>query len=179
MSTGAMIRAGLTRIIFDKSLVLSQEARLKINNGKLLAHLSNDVSRLDLALQWLHALWTAPIQIIVCTVLLVLQIGWSALIGIALFILLIPLQSKIMGFSISVRKKSMVYTDARTRTLQELLSSFAILKYFVFEHAYLKRIANIRGKELVGVWKISLVKAGNQGEIILNVGTSVPADIAI
>lgn len=125
--------------------------------------LSLSVSRIDYACQWLLAIFTAPIQIIVCTVLLIIQIGWSALIGISLFILLIPIQSRIMGYSITIRKKSMVYTDARSRTLQELLSSFAILKYFVFERAYLRRIADIRGKELIGVWRISLVKAANQG----------------
>lgn len=165
MSTGVMIRAGLTRIIFDKSLVLTQEARLKLNNGKLLAHLSTDVSRIDYALQWINAVFTAPLQIAVCTILLCLQISWCALLGISIFVFLIPVQSKIMALSISFRKKSMVYTDARSRTLQELLSSFAILKYFCFESAYLQRIGQIRGKELVGIWRISLVKAANQGEL--------------
>lgn len=163
MSTGAMLRAGLTRIIFDKGLSLSQEARIKHNNGKLMADLSNSVERINYATQWLGAVFTAPLQISVATVLLCLQLGWSALIGIFLFILLIPLQSKIMSYSIKFRKQSMVWTDRRTRTLQELLSNFAILKYFCFENAYLKRIGEIRGKELVGIWRISLVKAANQG----------------
>jgi hypothetical protein len=38
---------------------------------------------------------TAPIQIIVCAILLILQIGPSALVGLALFAFLIPLQSKV------------------------------------------------------------------------------------
>lgn len=38
---------------------------------------------------------TAPIQIIVCAILLILQIGPSALVGLALFAALIPLQSKV------------------------------------------------------------------------------------
>ena len=42
MATAVMLRAGLTRIIFDKSLILTQEARLRFNNGKLMAHLSTD-----------------------------------------------------------------------------------------------------------------------------------------
>lgn len=67
-----------------------------------------------------------------------------------------------MSWQVAVRKKSMHWTDARSRTLQELLGSFAIIKYFVFENAYLQRIAKIRGSELLGVWKISLIKAGNQ-----------------
>lgn len=110
----------------------------------------------------IHAVWTAPIQIAVCAVLLIVQIGPSALVGLALFAMLVPLQSVIMSWQIRERKKSMHWTDARSRTLQELLGSFAILKYFVFESAYLKRISNIRGNELKGIWKISLIKAFNQ-----------------
>lgn len=73
---------------------------------------------------------------------------------------------QIMTWSVKIRKKSMVWTDARSRTLQEVLGSFAILKYFVFEEAYLKRVSDIRVKELLGIRKLSLIKAANQGEII-------------
>lgn len=44
---------------------------------------------------------TAPIQIVVCAVLLILQIGPSALVGLALFAALIPLQSKVSMFILS------------------------------------------------------------------------------
>lgn len=71
-----------------------------------------------------------------------------------------------MTWSVKVRKKSMVWTDARSRTLQEILGSFAIIKYFVFEQAYLKRISDIRFKELMGIRKLSLIKAGNQGMLV-------------
>lgn len=97
-----------------------------------------------------------------CAVLLIVQIGPSALVGLALFAMLVPLQSVIMGWQIKVRAKSMRWTDARSRTLQELLSSFSIIKYFVFEKAYLARISQIRGNELKGVRSISLIKAFNQ-----------------
>lgn len=82
--------------------------------------------------------------------------------GIGLFALLIPFQSKLMGWQISVRKKSMVHTDARSRTLSELLGSFSIIKFFNWETAYLDRISRIRGLELQGVLRISLIKAFNQ-----------------
>lgn len=162
MASGALMRAAMSNVIYKKALILSQSSRVKFNNGRLMAHLSTDISRIDYACQWIHAIWTAPIQIAVCTVLLLVQIGPSALVGLALFILLIPVQSKVMAWQVKIRKKSMQWTDARSRTLGELLASFAILKYFVFEQAYLKRIADIRANELLGVWKISLIKAGNQ-----------------
>jgi hypothetical protein len=78
-----------------------------------------------------------------------------------------------MSWQINVRKKSMKWTDARSRMLQELLASFSIIKYFTSENAYLERIRKTRDTELVGVWKISLIKAGNQGEIGKTVSPSM------
>lgn len=46
-------------------MFLTQKERTHLSNGKLLAHLSTDVSRIDFASQWFHAVWTAPIQLII------------------------------------------------------------------------------------------------------------------
>lgn len=116
------------------------------------------------------------------TILLLLQIGPSALVGIALFIFLTPVQTRIMGMQFQVRKRSMRFTDSRSRLLQvlltivhkeasranmicclqELLGSFAIVKYFTLERPFLERIGGIRWSELQGIRSILLIKAANQ-----------------
>jgi hypothetical protein len=96
------------------------------------------------------------------TVLLLLQIGPSALVGISLFLLLTPVQTRIMGMQFQVRKRSMRFTDGRSRLLQELLGSFAIVKYFTLERPFLDRIGGIRWSELQGIRSILLIKAANQ-----------------
>lgn len=44
-----------------------------------------------------------------------------------------------MRLQFDVRKKSMKWTDARSRLLQELLGSFSIIKYFTLERPFLDR----------------------------------------
>lgn len=77
--------------------------------------------------------------------LLILQIGPSALVGFSLFLVLSPLQTWFMKLSFVVRKKSMVWTDARSKLLRELLSSMQIIKLFVYEVPFLKRELSVRG----------------------------------
>lgn len=71
--------------------------------------------------------------------MLIIQIGPSALVGISLFAILTPVQTRVMRLQFDVRKKSMKWTDARSRLLQELLGSFSIIKYFTLERPFLDR----------------------------------------
>lgn len=91
---------------------------------------------------------TAPIQMAICLVLLILNLGPSALAGFAVFVFATPMQTLVMKQFIKLRHKSMVWTDKRAKLLQELLGSMKIIKYFAWEEPYLKRIAELRGKEM-------------------------------
>jgi hypothetical protein len=50
-----------------------------------------------------------------------------------------------------IRKKSMVWTDKRAKLLQELLGGMKVLKFFAWEEAFLKRIADYRKHEITYV----------------------------
>ncbi|KAJ7857875.1 hypothetical protein B0H13DRAFT_2356805 [Mycena leptocephala] len=68
----------------------------------------------------------ALIQTTVCLIILLVQLGPSALAGFALFLLIIPLQERIMAHQFSLRQASMKWTDERAggcwRLLRSLLS---------------------------------------------------------
>ena len=55
--------------------------------------LSNDVNRFDQAVLLNHYLWAGPLQLTIITALLYQKIGPSALVGAALLIAAVPLQS--------------------------------------------------------------------------------------
>jgi len=54
-STGVLLRGGLITAIYDRSLKLSTSARLTLTNGKLVNHISTDVSRIDFCAGFFHA----------------------------------------------------------------------------------------------------------------------------
>ncbi|WVQ72250.1 hypothetical protein IAR50_001799 [Cryptococcus sp. DSM 104548] len=167
MATGVLARGVLISGVYKKSMNLSVEGRTAHPNGRLLSYMSSDISRVDYCAQCEFILsiiyiWTAPIQLILTLILLIIQIGPSALVGFSLFVILAPLQTWFMKLSFIIRKKSMVWTDSRSRLLRELLSSMEIIKVFTYEIPFLKRLKEFRRKEMVGVRKILMIRAANQ-----------------
>nr|XP_018264326.1 uncharacterized protein I303_02491 [Kwoniella dejecticola CBS 10117]OBR86484.1 hypothetical protein I303_02491 [Kwoniella dejecticola CBS 10117] len=168
MATGVLARATLISAIYQKAMMLSVGGRAQHPNGKLLTYLSSDVSdagnglRLRTCTHCSWQIWTAPIQLTITLVLLIVQIGPSALVGFSLFVILAPLQTWFMKLSFKVRKKSMKWTDSRARLLRELLSSMEVIKVFTYEIPFLKRLKHFRRKEMVGIRKILVIRAANQ-----------------
>ncbi|KAK8861276.1 hypothetical protein IAR55_002095 [Kwoniella newhampshirensis] len=162
MAFGVLARAALISAVYKQSLRLSVEGRARHPNGTLLTYLSSDISRIDYCAQWFHAIWTAPIQLIVILILLIIQIGPSAIVGFSLFVVIAPLQTWFMKASYVVRKKSMKWTDSRSRLLRELLSSMEIIKVFTYELPFLQRLNHFRRKEMIGIRKILIIRAANQ-----------------
>lgn len=81
MGVGVLTRAALISAIYQHSLKLTQKARGEHPNGKIVNHISTDCSRIDFCAGFAHIAWTAPIQFLVVCVVLIVQIGYSALPG--------------------------------------------------------------------------------------------------
>ncbi|PPQ77123.1 hypothetical protein CVT25_010817 [Psilocybe cyanescens] len=161
MVTGVLARAALIKSIYKRGVSLTGKARTEITNADLVNHISTDVSRIDACAQWFHATWTAPIQITVCLIILLFQLGPSALAGFGLFLAIAPIQERAMAQQFTIRKQSMRYTDQRAKTLLEVLGSMRVVKYFSYEIPFLNRIYAIRGNELRGVKNILVSQSAN------------------
>lgn len=72
MSVGVLARASLISSIFERALKMNGKARA---SGKLINHISTDVSRIDFAAGWVTVVIAAPIQIIVCLIILLTQVS--------------------------------------------------------------------------------------------------------
>ncbi|KAJ7224976.1 ABC protein [Mycena haematopus] len=154
MITGVLARAALTGALYRRALHLTPAARLRLPNSAVLNHVSTDVSRVDACAQWFHAAWTAPIQTTVCLIILLVELGPSALAGFGLFLLIIPLQERIMGQQFRYRRASMVWTDKRAGGVLEVLASMRVVKYFCYESSFLARLGGIRANEMQGIRRI-------------------------
>ena len=148
MGTGVLLRAGLITAIYNKALTLSTRARHVHSNGKLVNHISTDVSRVDAACQFFHMGWTAPVQLVICLIILLANLGPSALAGFAIFVVVVPIQAKFMRLILRFRQKTVVFTDKRAELLQELLSSIKAIKLFAWEDPYLEKIHQARDSEI-------------------------------
>ncbi|KAF8907317.1 ABC transporter [Gymnopilus junonius] len=160
-STGVLVRGGLITAIYDRSLRLTARARSTLTNGKLVNHISTDVSRIDFCAGFFHMSWTAPIQMIICLILLLTNLGPSALAGFAFFIVATPAQTYVMKKLFTLRRKSMAWTDKRAKLLQELLGGMKVIKFFAWEIPFLERISMYRRNEMAYIYTLLLIRAAN------------------
>ena len=148
MSSGVLLRGGLITAIYSRSLRLTTRARQTLPNGRLVNHISTDVSRIDFCCGFFHMFWTAPIQIMICLGLLIGNLGPSTLAGFSFFVVLTPMQSRVMRTLFKTRRKTMQWTDKRAKLLQELLGGMKLIKFFAWEKPFLRRIAGYRKREM-------------------------------
>ncbi|KAM6504240.1 ATP-binding cassette transporter YOR1 [Amanita muscaria] len=166
MSTGVLLRGGLITAIYSHSLRLTSRARSTLTNGKLVNHISTDVSRIDFCAGFFHIAWAAPIQLIFCLILLLINLGPSALAGFALFFVASPPLMMVMKHLFALRRKSMEWTDKRAKLLQELLGGIKVIKLFAWEVPFLQRIFDYRRKEMKYIRSILLITSASNAVAI-------------
>lgn len=83
------------KICFEQVMRLSHASVAQVTAGQLVNFLSNDVTRFDFGVPWLHYFWIMPLQIIFGTLLIWYQVGISSLAGVVTMIVItIPVQGK-------------------------------------------------------------------------------------
>ena len=85
---------------------------------------------------------------IICLILLILDLGPSALAGFAFFIIASPFQMYAMKSMFAIRRKSMLWADKRSKLLQELLGGMKVIKFFAWEIPFLERLSGYRRPEM-------------------------------
>ncbi|TPX64351.1 hypothetical protein SpCBS45565_g05955 [Spizellomyces sp. 'palustris'] len=168
-SEGMSMRAALTAAIYRKTLRLSSAARQDFNAGKVMTIVSTDTQRIDFFLQFLHIMWIAPLQILTISILLITQLGPSALAGIGLLLLVAPLQTRIMRKLAVIRKTIAPITDTRVKLTQEILTGIRLIKYFAWEESFLSKISAIRQKEIT-----QLLHRATLSSLVLAIAFGIP-----
>ncbi|KAJ5287805.1 hypothetical protein N7478_003491 [Penicillium angulare] len=139
------------------------------SNGRIVALMSIDVDRINLAMGMFHMLWTAPISIIVTLVLLLVNLGVSCLAGYGLLILSMPFLIYAMRSLVVRRKAINKITDERVSLTQEIIQAVRFVKFFGWESSFLGRLKAIRAREIRAIQTIMAIRNG-----ILCISMSIP-----
>ncbi|TPX57540.1 hypothetical protein PhCBS80983_g03764 [Powellomyces hirtus] len=93
--------------------------------------------------------WAYPLQIVICTTLLVVVLGWPALAGIAVMVAVLPVGGY-LGKMVADKQKALIKaTDARITAMNETLQGIRIIKFFAWENHYFAMLTAFRKTELV------------------------------
>nr|AAQ10411.1 ATP-binding cassette protein C4 [Rattus norvegicus] len=164
---GMKIRVAMCHMIYRKALRLSNSAMGKTTTGQIVNLLSNDVNKFDQVTIFLHFLWAGPLQAIGVTILLWVEIGISCLAGLAILVILLPLQSCIGKLFSSLRSKTAAFTDARIRTMNEVITGMRIIKMYAWEKSFADLITNLRKKEISKILGSSYLRGMNMASFFI------------
>lgn len=117
-------------------------------NGRIINLMSVDTYRVDQAFGMFHMLWCAPISIIITLVLLIINLGYSALAGFALLIICMPILARAIQGLFRRRMVINKITDQRVSLTQEILQAVRFVKFFGWETAFLDNIFAFRKREI-------------------------------
>ncbi|KAF9973525.1 hypothetical protein BGZ73_003215 [Actinomortierella ambigua] len=157
---GVGLRTALITAIYRKGLVLSNKAKQDFSTGKITNIMSTDTTRLDLIAGYFHILWTAPLMVVTTMILLLVNLGPSALAGVGLLLVFGPLQARVVMFLSIIRRKSTLITDARVKLTQEVLQGIRVIKFYGWEDAFLKKLDDLRAQELKFVRQLLISRSG-------------------
>ncbi|XP_053927351.1 ATP-binding cassette sub-family C member 2 [Cuculus canorus] len=156
---GINVRASLIAAIYKKALTMSSATRKESTVGETVNLMSADAQRfMDMA-NFVHQLWSSPLQIILSIVFLWEELGPSVLAGIAVMVLLIPINAFLVARAKTIQVRNMKNKDERMKIMGEILNGIKILKLFAWEPSFEKRVNEIRARELKDLVNFSYLQS--------------------
>ncbi|XP_010013553.1 PREDICTED: multidrug resistance-associated protein 7 [Nestor notabilis] len=143
-----MVRAAVISAIYRKALRVSSTSVMHFTVGEIVSFMSTDTSRLVNFCLSLHEVWSLPFQFAITLYLLYQQVGVAFLGGLALALLLVPLNKVIANYILMNNKEMLKHKDTRVKLMMECLCGIRVIKFYAWEKHFSTRINACRDKEL-------------------------------
>uniref|UniRef100_H2Z8F9 Uncharacterized protein n=1 Tax=Ciona savignyi TaxID=51511 RepID=H2Z8F9_CIOSA len=158
---GMRLRSAIISSIYRKSLLLSNAARKESTVGEVVNLMSVDAQRFMDLMSYLNIVWSGPFQIILALYFLWNILGPSVLAGLAVMVLLIPVNGVIAAKARALQVKQMKYKDERIKLMNEILNGMKVLKMYAWEMSFKDKVTSIRNKELKELRKAAYLNAAS------------------
>ncbi|XP_030761803.1 multidrug resistance-associated protein 1 isoform X2 [Sitophilus oryzae] len=157
---GMRIRTALVSTIYRKSLKISNKARKERTAGEIVNLMAVDAQKFMDLTAYLNMIWSAPLQICLSMYFLWKELGPSVLAGLAVMIILIPVNGFIANKSKILQIKQMKNKDERVKLMNEVLSGIKVLKLYAWEPSFENQVLKIRDKEIHVLKQAAYLNAG-------------------
>lgn len=157
---GLRIRTALISAIFRKALVMSNTARKESTVGEIVNLMAVDAQRFMDLVTYLNMIWSAPLQISLAIYFLWGILGPSVLAGLAVMIILIPVNGIIANKAKNLQIKQMKNKDERVKLMNEVLNGIKVLKLYAWEPSFEQQVLKIRDKEVHVLKQAAYLNAG-------------------
>ncbi|XP_060767544.1 ATP-binding cassette sub-family C member 12 [Neoarius graeffei] len=167
LRTAVRLKGAVTILAFRKIIMLRTLSDVTV--GEMINVLTSDGYRMFEAVVFGTFLLCVPFLLVVCIIYSCYILGYTALIGVAIYLIFLPVQFFVGLLIRMFRKKAISVTDQRVRTTNEVLTCIKLIKMYAWEESFEKKITGIRKKE-----KLLLEKAGYTQSVNTSLTAIVP-----
>uniref|UniRef100_A0A674DTY1 ATP binding cassette subfamily C member 12 n=1 Tax=Salmo trutta TaxID=8032 RepID=A0A674DTY1_SALTR len=167
LRTAIRVKSSFSIIAFQK--IISLRSISNISVGEMINVLTSDGYRMFEAVLFGTFLLCIPVLLTVCIIYACYILGYTALVGVSVYLVFIPIQFTMARLIQRFRRKAVSVTDTRVRTMNEVLTCIKLIKMYAWETSFEKKITDIRKKE-----KQLLEKAGYTQSINSSITTIIP-----
>nr|XP_028596055.1 multidrug resistance-associated protein 9 isoform X4 [Podarcis muralis] len=157
--TAIRLKVAVSTLTFEKLLSFKTLARISVS--EMINLLSNDGYRVfDAALVCPLPL-AVPLLMTIGTIYSCIILGPTALLGLVLYIIFIPVQMLIAKKTSVFRRAAILKTDKRVRIMSEILTCIKLIKMYAWEKSFANTIKGTRKKERIILEKAGYVQSVN------------------
>ncbi|PBC29188.1 Multidrug resistance-associated protein [Apis cerana cerana] len=157
---GLRIRTALIAAIYRKALRMSNAARKESTVGEIVNLMSVDAQRFMDLTAYINMIWSAPLQIVLALYFLWDILGPAVLAGLAVLLILIPINVLITNRVKTLQIRQMKHKDERVKLMNEVLNGIKVLKLYAWEPSFEEQILKIRTKEIKVLKETAYLNSG-------------------
>ena len=151
---GVLSRASSISLIYKKALTISARAKLhhRFDDGAIMIFANRDAERFYATSFGVHECCGKALSLFLSCAFLLANLGYSALAGMAIMLLIKPVQVPLVSrTAYRFRKAAVEFTTERSVLMLAVLRGIRFIKLFAWEKSFARDLARLRWKE---TWKI-------------------------
>ncbi|KAF9337504.1 Multidrug resistance-associated protein 1 [Linnemannia elongata] len=156
---GLEVRSALMSMVYRKAIKLSPGSRQLSTTGQILNYVSIDADEWSEGGLVLTMWISIPLEFVSALYLLYKTLGWSAWVGLLTLVSMTPMQVWRVKLFNRLRREVSELADERIRVMTEILSAIKVVKLYAWESPFLRRILDVRNRELRAIRRMGAIDA--------------------
>jgi len=146
-STNISIKFSIIALLYKKLNCVSLTSIQKMDIGKVINLMANDVNELDFGLSSVLLMIMSPYNVLVSCYLLSNQLGWLSILALLMVFGSMQLSTYISNRSKPIKAQKNLTTDTRIRLTNELIECIRLIKLYAWEKPIRAIISSLRLEE--------------------------------
>ncbi|KAL7486857.1 hypothetical protein ACHAW6_012460 [Cyclotella cf. meneghiniana] len=146
--TGITLRSAVVSAAHAHLLNMTPTGRAGLTSGEITNLVAVDAQKLFELAQEGHYAWSCPLAMVIVSVLLLLELGPAAIVGIGVMFLIVPIVQAIVRKMMTIRKARVTASDKRIEIISSMLQSIRFTKLNRYEERFHERVMDMRTQEV-------------------------------